>query len=218
MAEIRIRIDQPVVIVASIAALCGAAIAALYYNFVKANDFGVIIATIVGPVIAVQIQAWREERKVAIAAQQSKEGEIRFRQLAVFRQMMAHRSNPVDANFVQAYNIVPVDFQGIDAVTGAWKNYFAALDPNLPASAEVRNDRRAALLQEMATHLGYTFTLDELKRESYLAQGLADQMRINEETSRAMHSILLAVTSPQSNSTAAPSSFSFPTTNSQPTS
>jgi hypothetical protein len=122
-----------------------------------------------------------------------KKQELESRQRLVFRQMMAYRANPADPMFVQALNIVPVDFKGVGAVEEAWKKYFKQLCVRQNEQInwiELCNDRRSELLASMAKHLGYEFSLEELKDEKYMSEGVYNEMIMRSEIIKAVHDVL----------------------------
>lgn len=192
--EIRIRLDQPLITAALVFVFCSFAGVGVYFDKIKASDIAIIIATIMGPVVAVQIQAFREERRKSLEDERVRIAEVQTRQKWAFRQMMAYRSNPIDYNFIQAFCVVPLDFQGNDKVIAAWKSYFAHLGSNYApddtVANEKTNDLRADLLLAMGVSLGYSFTTQELKNESYMPKGHVDLGKVQAEILNNLHAIL----------------------------
>ena len=68
---------------------------------IKTTDVAIIIATILGPILAVQAQKWLERERA-----------IRDRRNAIFRTLMATRAAMLSPGHVEAFNAVPVDFYG----------------------------------------------------------------------------------------------------------
>lgn len=190
--EIKIKIDQPkIVVIISVLIIIAAGIG-LYTEKLKVNDLAIVFATILGPIFAIQIQSFREGVQRSIRTEHEKNEEKLQRQRLAFRQMMAYRANPLDSMFVQALNVIPVDFQGVESVVNAWKLYFGQLCKNKnedPNWDEHSNDFRAQLLGSMATHLGYSFTTQELKDERYFAQAHLDDMVMKAEILKGAHRI-----------------------------
>lgn len=190
--EIKIKIDQPKIAIIISMLIIFAAGYGFYADKVKASDLAIVFATILGPIFAIQIQSFREGVQRKIRAEHEKNQEKLQRQSFAFRQMMAYRDNPLDSMFVQALNVIPVDFQGVDSVVNAWKLYFGQLckskseDPNWD---EHSNDFRAQLLGAMATHLGYSFTIQELKDDRYFAQAHLDDMVMKSQILQGAHRI-----------------------------
>ncbi len=150
-----------------------------HFEVLKPNDAAICFATLLGPILAVQIQAWRESVRSSMAVAEKATSEQRGLQRVVFRQMMVYRSQPLDPLFTQAVNAIPLDFQNVPAVMSAWKTYFDHLSPTTMQSnttqastwQEKCNDYRANLLVAMGKHLGYEFTVAQVKDEAYLASG-----------------------------------------------
>lgn len=190
--EIKIKINQPkIALIISILIIISAGLG-LYFEKLKANDLAIMFATILGPIFAIQIQSFRENIQRSVSAAHEKNEEQLQRQRLAFRQMMAYRANPLDSMFVQALNVIPVDFQGVESVVNAWKLYFGQLCKNKnedPNWDERSNDFRAQLLGAMATHLGYSFTTQELKNERYFAQAHLDDMVMKAEILKGVHQV-----------------------------
>lgn len=142
------------------------------------SDWLVISAIIIGPVLAVQIQKFIENRKV-----------IKERKMNIFRTLMATRARPLSPIHVEALNMIDIEFHKDKEVVGAWKllldnfeNY--PKDPKDPkdpiylskidSCAEKSNELRTNLLYEMAKTLNYDFNKVHLKRGAYIPKGHAD--------------------------------------------
>jgi hypothetical protein len=191
--EIKIKLDQPKITLAIVVSILGGLACAIYYDKVKIADVAIILATLLGPIFAVQIQVFREARRALIQEETEKIKIIRERQHLVFRQMMAYRANPLDKNFVQAFNVIRMDFQTSPEVVTAWKALFKNLSTKQmegPEHNEARNDLRADLLLKMSNVLNYDFTIQELKNEGYLAQAHLDELNMRAVILKNMHDIL----------------------------
>jgi hypothetical protein len=66
---------------------------------VKTGDLAIVIATLLGPILAVQAQKWIERSR-----------ERQQRRVAVFRVLMTTRAALLSPAHVEALNIVPVEF------------------------------------------------------------------------------------------------------------
>ena len=143
------------------------------------SDCMMIIAVILGPVIAVQLQKFIERWR-----------EVNGRKLAIFKALMATRATPVSLDHVQALNMIDLEFYGTKsndkAVTEAWKNYLDHLNngpkdfdspsfnTRIDAWSSKNSDYLADLLYAMAQDLGYKFDKVQLKRGAYYPQGHVD--------------------------------------------
>ncbi|MCE9873993.1 hypothetical protein LZ667_21775 [Hafnia alvei] len=192
--EVKINITGLSVIAICVVFILGVAGACTYFGVIKSSDFIVVIATLLAPILAVQVQVIREQIKSKTYDEQRKKQEAESRQLWGFRQMMAYRANPVDPLFVQALNIVPVDFKGIESVENAWKKYFEQLCVRANTQEnwiELCNDRRCELLAAMAKYLGFEFSLRELKDEKYMSEGMVNDMNMKNEIFKGIHDIVV---------------------------
>lgn len=133
-----------------------------------------VVAIVAGPILALQIQ-----RKL------DREREALNRKLWVFKTLMSFRATALAPSFVQALNLIDVEFNGDDenekAVRIAWKvlldHYYdlsRAKEPNSDALVERGTQLRANLLMAMGQSLGYDFDEVLVKKGSYYPTGLGD--------------------------------------------
>lgn len=139
------------------------------------SDWLVIVAMIIAPILAVQVQKFVEKRK-----------EIKERKMQIFRTLMATRATPLSPLHVEALNMIDIVFHKDKNIVNAWKlllDNFANYpndpkDPNyqtkLAASAEKSNELLTELLSEMAKSLNYDFDKVHLKRGAYIPRGHAE--------------------------------------------
>lgn len=134
-------------------------------------DWLMILAVVLAPLIAVQVQKYLEHYR-----------EDKGRKLNVFKTLMATRAATVAGEHVQALNMIDLEFQGkkYKKVTDAWKNYLDHLnhypkedEKQQPVWGERRVDLLAKLLQEMGKSLGYHFDDVHVKRGIYAPQAHA---------------------------------------------
>lgn len=74
------------------------------------SDWLVIIAIIIAPILAVQIQKFIENRKV-----------IKERKMQVFRTLMATRATSLSPLHVEALNMIDIEFHKDKKIVDAWK-------------------------------------------------------------------------------------------------
>lgn len=138
------------------------------------SDGMVIVAIIVAPIIAIQIQKFIESKK-----------EKRAKKMQVFINLMATRAIPLAPLHVQSLNMIDIEFYKNKKVTEAWKllldnfeNYPKDNDQNykakLDASSKKSQELLANLLYEMSRDLGYDFDKVHLMRGAYIPRGHAD--------------------------------------------
>jgi hypothetical protein len=133
---------------------------------IKSTDVLIILATLIGPVLAVQAQKWLERGR-----------EIKNGQLRVFKTLMATRAVNLSPAHVEALNAVPIEFYGkssqLKTINIKWKIYFEHLLLNVQTFANWEEKRRELLydlLLVMSRHLEYDFDEIEIKKV-YAPQG-----------------------------------------------
>lgn len=142
---------------------------------IEAKDWIIVVATLMGPILAVQAQKWIESIR-------EKQG----RKIRVFTQLMATRAARLSAEHVQALNMIDLVFYGgfifgfhhrtrkEQVILDAWREYH----DNLSEGAEFseaqqqahyarREDLFINLLYAIAKDVGYKFDRVQLKRGAY---------------------------------------------------
>jgi hypothetical protein len=124
-----------------------------------------IIAVLLAPVVAVQVQKWLELFR-----------EDRARKLWIFKTLMATRAATVSPEHVQALNMIDLEFRGTRyrPVTAAWKTYLDHLgsypkddEKRQAVWGERRVDLLTTLLLAMGHALGYEFDDVHVKKGIY---------------------------------------------------
>lgn len=145
-------------------------------------DWAVVVATLAGPIFAVQAQKYLERIS---AKRQRKEW--------VFYTLISNRAARLSPDFVRALNTIDIAFRGGEPknrsahetkVINAWRDYHHLLSHGLdpkPTDADVKawsdrvDDRIIDLLESMATDLGFSFDRENLRSGGYYTKGAADQ-------------------------------------------
>lgn len=135
-----------------------------------------IFATFRAPVIALRIQRRLDEDR-----------EKRGRKLWIFKTLMSNRATRLNANFVQALNMIDIEFTEADekSVCNSWKelldHYWTwgaksesqrKLDDK--ADIERSNELLAEMLVKMGKELGYDFDKVYIKKGFYYPEGLGN--------------------------------------------
>ncbi len=141
------------------------------------SDGLLIVATLAGPVLAVQAQKWVERWR-----------DDKARRVQLFKTLMATRGAALSGAHVQALNSIDLEFHGerFRSVRSTWRSYLDHLN-NGPEKAEDegvdaftarqkaweehRQDLLVDLLSAMGTELRYSFDKVDLKRGAYTPQG-----------------------------------------------
>jgi len=155
------------------------------------SDWLTILAILLAPFFALQIQKYIEDRK-----------EIRARKMQIFRTLMATRANRLNSNHIEALNMIDIEFFKNKKVTEKWKlllDNFESFPKNLEdknyqlklnSCVEKSNDLFIDLLYEMAKSLDYTFDKVHLKRNVYSPKGQVDSMMDQEFMRHAFVEVL----------------------------
>jgi hypothetical protein len=129
------------------------------------TEFITIIALIAGPVCAVRIQTYLEDRK-----------EKKQRKLQIFKTLMATRGALLSPSHIESLNRIDLEFYGetkYQKVRDSWKEYFDNLvqkesaESNLHGWMDKNGDLLATLLHEMGKSLEYKFDRVLIKRNIY---------------------------------------------------
>jgi hypothetical protein len=128
-----------------------------------------IVAILVGPIAALYIQ-----RRLDLGR------EARNRKLSVFKTLMSFRATGLAPVFVQALNLIDVEFDGgtkkEKAVRDAWRELLDLLNnyKATPNAEEKSRELKANLLQAMGKCLGYEFDKVQVKKGAYYPEGLVN--------------------------------------------
>lgn len=135
---------------------------------IKITDIAIILATILGPIFAVQAQKYLEKGR-----------EINQRRASIFRTLMATRATSLSPAHVEALNAIPIEFYGknkrLRVIIDKWKIYLnhLARDVSAPGWGDKKIELFVDLLSSMAAFLGYEFNKVEITNEIYRPVGHA---------------------------------------------
>lgn len=146
------------------------------------GDVGIILATLAGPAVAVQVQKYLERRRTA-----------QERRLSIFRALMSTRSARLSAQHVEALNLIDVEFyerkgwsfnenKPFKRVRSAWAAYLDNLCAPFPSDKSQepvylarRDELFNDMLYEMALALGYDdFDKTYIKNQRYMPKWFND--------------------------------------------
>jgi hypothetical protein len=146
-----------------------------------AIEWWIVLATLGGPVIAVQTQKFIERAT-----------ENRRRKQMIFTALMANRATRLADEYVKALNLIDLEFRPSGpfsrknrAVINAWRALFGELNHGL-AQGETEqakvaawnqrcDDRLVDLLLSMSAVLDYRFSSEEIRRGIYYPQGSVER-------------------------------------------
>jgi hypothetical protein len=152
------------------------------------RDWIITLATLLAPLVAVQISRYLEDRK-----------SIRAERLRLFHTLMATRASSLDHRHVEALNMIDVIFSGSSKgekrIRESWKAYLDVLSDKT-LSPEVwpskRLDHMVELLFQMAAFLGYDFDKTHIKNQAYFPEGYG---RFEEDQATIRKAIVEVLTS-----------------------
>lgn len=129
-----------------------------------------IIAVIVGPIVAVGITLWYQDRK-----------EKRDAQYRLFTVLMAHRkSNPPTFDLVNGLNLIDVVFSQHRKTVDLWHEYYAMLGQK-DVNWQIADSKYLDLLASMAKVLGYKNLLQTDISRYYSPVAHGNQAELNEK-------------------------------------
>ena len=140
------------------------------------NEWLTIIAIIIGPIAAVSITLWRDQRN-----------EVRRRRTEILTSLMRTRSARLSSEHVGALNLVQLEFHGRKSIIDAYKPYIEHLSTPLPPVGEQdhffqkRGSCFLELLTTIATDLNYKFDKKDLESLSYAPQAWHDYEGLQRE-------------------------------------
>jgi hypothetical protein len=137
---------------------------------IDAKDWLVLIATLLSPLIAVQVTKWLERRT------QSRDEQVR-----IFKTLMATRAANLDPRHVESLNVIDVVFHASEKkqieIRRLWKQYLDHLNDRA-YPRETWGVKRVELLVEllhaMAAYLGFDFDKTHIKNQAYFPEGYGD--------------------------------------------
>ncbi len=128
-----------------------------------------IVAILVGPIAALYVQRLLDEGRAH-----------RDRKLWIFKTLMAFRRTPMAKEYVQALNLIDVEFTANNkkekTVREAWQELFDLFSnyKTTPNASEEAEKLRARLLSAIGESLGYSFSTVNLRRGAYYPEFLGN--------------------------------------------
>lgn len=130
------------------------------------SDLCIILATLLGPVLAVQAQKWLERHRNAYD-----------RKMNVFATLMTTRATRTSPEHVRALNSIDIVFHRNSQVVAKWREYSDALNL-IDATTD---GKFLDLMFEMSRELKFDFDRVMLKRVVYLPQSHVDAEKMQQE-------------------------------------
>jgi hypothetical protein len=124
--------------------------------WISSDSVAICFATLMGPILAVQIQRRIDRHKAQYD-----------RRVGIYRTMMIERLS-LSAPNLAAFNAIPLEFQGVESVLNAWREYLdhmeKAQDENWMNN---RIDLFFALMQKIAHKLNFESDFVRIKKDYY---------------------------------------------------
>ena len=157
-----------------------------WMNTIDGKDWLVVVATLLSPLIAVQVTKWLERRT------QGREEQVR-----IFKTLMATRAANLDPRHVESLNVIDVVFHSNEKqeieIRRLWKQYLDHLnDRAYPRESwgVKRVELLVELLHSMANFLGFDFDKTHIKNQAYFPEGYGDLENDQTVTRKALREIL----------------------------
>lgn len=147
------------------------------------NEIITLMAIVVGPILAVAITLWIEERR-----------KRREAKTTVLRMLLATRHLPSDPGYQVAIQLVPVEYNSCPGVIKAHEEFLAAA--NLPTDG--KNDEQIArttrtklirMIFEMSRAVGLNIRETDIDTGSFGSRGFFERDAILQDSQRAMREI-----------------------------
>jgi len=139
-----------------------------------------IIAIIVGPVAAVMITLWHQDRKQKIDAKKR-----------LFLSLMAHRKAlPPNPEWVNALNVIDVVFADHPNVVSLWHEYYNLLHADMEKTQQQREHKYLEMLSAMANVVGYKSLSQTDIDKFYFPKAYGDQLEINAKVQKEFLRVL----------------------------
>lgn len=128
-------------------------------------NWAVVIATFVGPIVAVIITLWHQDRSA-----------LRERRSNLLRQLAFGRHVPGDPSYSLALTLIPLEWAHDRAVIEKYKSLREHLNnpPNGEVTAE-GNSRIVDLIVAMASSLGYKYDHAALRELGFVSNGMLER-------------------------------------------
>ena len=130
-----------------------------------------IAAIVIGPVVAVLITLWWQQRK-----------EKRDAKMRLFTTLMAFRkSYPISYEWANSLNVIDVVFGDTPEVVGRWHEYYSLLQRQnvSPQEAQEQTHKYLELMSVMAASLGFRRLQQTDIDKFYTPQAHGDQAHLN---------------------------------------
>ena len=138
---------------------------ALYWGL-KLVDWATISGLFLGPIVAVIISLWRDQKL-----------QVRQRRLQTMGMLLATRHLAGDAGYSTAINMIPVEFNDRLEVMQAWREYIAHVRQNPTQENSIvheqdTNAKQTTLIFKIMQDLGFKLSETDIQTSAYAAGGL----------------------------------------------
>jgi hypothetical protein len=151
---------------------------------IKLSDLLTMVAIVVGPLSAVGITLWIENRR-----------RVRERQIYIMRMLLTTRHMPADPQYNAAINLIPAEFHDQSEVMGAWRKYHERVNEHGDAAHEPDRQKRitaaqSGLIFQIMRSVGLkNLSEGDIQTQAYVSQGFVDRDMLYLDSLRAMPQI-----------------------------
>ena len=153
----------------------------------KLYELLTLVGVFLGPILAVLITLWHEQRRRTRDARQQ-----------VLKMLLAARATPADPAFNLAINLIPVEFNDCREVMTAWREFNLLTNTHVPPERQADHQQRivvkqTGLIYQMMLAVGLKLSEGEIQTESYISQGFVQRDSIYLDSLVAMRDVANAL-------------------------
>jgi hypothetical protein len=148
------------------------------------NEWLTLAAIVLGPILAVGVTLWIEERR-----------QTRGRQLHIVRMLLMTRHMPADPQYNAAINLIPIEFNDQEKVMDAWRTYHERVRQT-PSPEQVADHQKrvsaaqSGMIFQVMRSAGLTnLSEGDIQTQAYVSQGFVDRDTVYVESLRALPAI-----------------------------
>ncbi|MBZ6380178.1 DUF6680 family protein [Sphingomonas sanguinis] len=135
----------------------------------KIYEFINLIGLFVGPISAVIITLWYQQRSG-----------MKDRQTQTLRMLINTRHMAADPAYSVAINMVPIEFNNVPSIMTAWEKYievvrYRASEDNVDSHHKDMTAKQTQLIFSISRHLGYKISETDIQSSAYVSQGYIDR-------------------------------------------
>ena len=146
-----------------------------------------VIGLILGPVSAVLITLWSQQRT-----------DRKGRCLSLARNLLISQVDHADPSWSSNIRQIPVEFRGFPAVMDAWRSYIEAVNFRPSPENQLAHEAKFLgskldLLFHVAAAVDLGLSESDIRNSSYVAQAVTDRQKLSQDSDMALVRIAVAL-------------------------